>query len=65
MTVARQKRNWKLLTNGKEHKLVKGKDFNTFLSMRTALYNRAKEQGLVVKTRIEGDTMLVKFTKKG
>lgn len=65
MTVTRQKRNWKVLANGKEHKLVRGKDFNTFLSMRTALYNRAKELGMIVKTRVEGDAMFFKFTKKG
>jgi hypothetical protein len=64
MAVTRQKRNWKTLTNGKEHKLVRGKDFNTFLSMRTAIYNRAKEFGMSAKTRVEGDTLFVKFIKK-
>jgi len=65
MTVQRTKRNWKLLTNGKEHKLVKGKDFNSFLSMRTAIYNKARDIGLQVTTRVEGNNLFIRFTKKG
>jgi hypothetical protein len=64
MAVQRTKRNWKLLTNGKEHKLVKDKDFNSFLSMRTALYNKAKDIGSKISTRIEGNNLFVKFLSK-
>jgi len=63
MATQRIKRNWKLLANGREHKLVKGKDFSSILSMRTALYNKAQDLGMQVTTRVEGDIMFIRFNK--